>query len=54
MEKSFTKIAEDVVAGIGLIRDSSPSTMKAFSSLAPASPRHPPGLCFGRPSGVEG
>lgn len=37
MEKSFTKIADDVVSGIGLIRDSAPATMKAFGSLATAA-----------------
>lgn len=37
MEKSFAKTADDVVAGIGLIRDGAPATMKAFGSLAAAA-----------------
>ncbi len=37
MEQSFTKLADDVVAGIGLIRDGAPATMKAFGSLALAA-----------------
>jgi AhpD family alkylhydroperoxidase len=37
MEQSFTKVADDVVAGIGLIRDGAPATMKAFGSLALAA-----------------
>lgn len=37
MESSFNKIADDVVAGIGLIREAAPATMKAFGSLALAA-----------------
>lgn len=37
MEQSFTKLADDVVAGIGLIRDRAPATVKAFGSLALAA-----------------
>lgn len=37
MEQSFTKAADDVVAGIGLIREGAPATMKAFGSLALAA-----------------
>ena len=37
MEPTFTRAADDVVAGIGLIRDGAPATMKAFGSLAMAA-----------------
>ncbi len=37
MDESFTKVADDVVAGIGLIRDAAPAPMKAFGSLALAA-----------------
>lgn len=37
MEQSFAKVADNVVAGIGLIRDGAPATMKAFGSLALAA-----------------
>lgn len=37
MDKPFTRTADDVVAGIALIRDSAPATMKAFGSLALAA-----------------
>lgn len=37
MDKPFTKIADDVLAGLGLIHESAPAAMKAFGSLALAS-----------------
>jgi AhpD family alkylhydroperoxidase len=37
MDESFTQLADDVLAGIGLIRDAAPATMKAFGSLALAA-----------------
>ncbi|HSB25696.1 MAG TPA: carboxymuconolactone decarboxylase family protein [Burkholderiaceae bacterium] len=37
MDRSFTEVADDVVAGIGLIREGAPATMKAFGSLALAA-----------------
>lgn len=37
MARSFTQVADDVVAGIGLIREGAPATMKAFGGLALAA-----------------
>lgn len=37
MEPTFTQVADDVVTGIGLIREGAPATMKAFSGLALAA-----------------
>lgn len=37
MSKDFVRIAHDVVEGLGLLRQGSPDTMKAFASLATTS-----------------
>jgi len=37
MDKPFTRAADDVVAGLSLIRDGAPATMKAFAGLAMAA-----------------
>lgn len=37
MDKPFTKAADDVVAGLGLIREGAPAAMKAFGGLALAA-----------------
>ena len=37
MNKNFTQAADDVVAGLALIREAAPSAMKGFSGLAVAA-----------------
>jgi AhpD family alkylhydroperoxidase len=37
MSKDFIQIAEDVVAGVGALRQGAPDAMKAFASLATAA-----------------
>jgi AhpD family alkylhydroperoxidase len=37
MDKPFTRVADDVVAGIGLIRQGAPEAMKAFGALSLAA-----------------
>ena len=45
MSKDYAQIANDVVTGVGLLRQGAPDTAKAFSSLSTAAtvtkgPRH--------------
>lgn len=37
MSKDFAKIAENVIAGVGLLKQGAPETVKAFSSLSIAA-----------------
>lgn len=37
MTKDFKRIADDVIAGVGLIRESEPEAMKAFAALSSAA-----------------
>ena len=37
MSKDFAQIANDVIAGVGLLQRSAPDTMKAFGSLSTAA-----------------
>src|SRR5512145_1675141 len=37
MSKDFVQIADDVMAGIGLLRQGAPDTMKAFGALSTAA-----------------
>lgn len=37
MSKDFVQIANDVITGIGMMRQGSPDTMKAFASLSMAA-----------------
>ncbi len=37
MSKDFAKTANDVITGVGLIRQSAPDAMKAFASLSAAA-----------------
>lgn len=37
MSKDYTRIANDVMTGVGLIRQGAPDAMKAFGSLATAA-----------------
>jgi AhpD family alkylhydroperoxidase len=37
MSKDFVQIADDVIAGLGTLRQGSPDTMKAFTALAVAA-----------------
>jgi AhpD family alkylhydroperoxidase len=37
MSKDFVQIANDVMAGVGLLRQGSPDAMKAFASLSTAA-----------------
>lgn len=37
MSKDFEKIAEDVIAGVGLLKQGAPETVKAFNSLSIAA-----------------
>ncbi len=36
MSKDYAQIANDVITGVGLLRQGSPEAMKAFASLASA------------------
>lgn len=36
MDKQFAKIAEDVIDGVGLLRQGAPDAMRAFAALATA------------------
>ena len=37
MSKDFVEIADDVIAGVGLLQQGAPNTMKAFSALSVAA-----------------
>ena len=37
MSKDFAQIANDVITGVGMLRQGSPDTMKAFASLSTAA-----------------
>jgi AhpD family alkylhydroperoxidase len=37
MSKDFIQIANDVIAGVGMLRQGSPGTMKAFAALSTAA-----------------
>ena len=37
MSKDFVQIANDVISGVGMLRQGSPDTMKAFAALATAA-----------------
>ena len=37
MDKAFRQTANDVIAGVGLLRQAAPDTMKAFASLSTAA-----------------
>jgi AhpD family alkylhydroperoxidase len=37
MSKDFVQIANDVIAGVGMLRQGSPDAMKAFTSLSTAA-----------------
>ena len=37
MSKDFVQIANDVIGGVGMLRQGSPDTMKAFAALATAA-----------------
>jgi alkylhydroperoxidase/carboxymuconolactone decarboxylase family protein YurZ len=37
MSKNFKEVAQEVITGVGMLRDSVPETMKAFGALSTAA-----------------